>query len=156
MSFKTPPLPRHPALQPLSRAHYQVLVHARRLTKAADANAVDRRAAVAEFLDAWNDQIAVHLLDEEQMLKPLASEADAVRLMDEHDRLRAMADEARDRRRHVDPGAGWVRQLGTALHDHARWEERHLFPSLQQSAGDSLDALLPQSEQIETSRRRGR
>lgn len=154
--FQTPPLKRHPSLQPLSRDHYVGLVQARHLVKAADGSSIDRRAAVAAFLDAWDAEIAEHFDDEERLLAPLADEAGRTRLLGEHDCLREMVSEARGRRRHVDPDASWVRSLGEMFNDHIRWEERELFPSIESTAHEGLDALRPQAERIEASRPRGR
>lgn len=154
--FQTPPLKRHPALQPLSRDHYVGLVQARRLAKAADGNGVDRRAAVAAFLDAWDADIAEHFDDEERLLAPLADDAGRTRLCGEYDRIRALVEEARERRRRIDPDARWVRSLGRALHDHIRWEERELFPAIESAANDRLTELKPETDRIEAARARGR
>lgn len=154
--FKTPPLKRHPSLQPFSRDHYVGLVHGRHLMKAADGNAVDRRGALAAFLDAWHQEIAVHFDDEERMIAHLADQTGRTRLVDEHNRIRALVEQAADRRRHTDPGASWVRTLGEALTEHIRWEERDLFPALEAAAAGALDDLKPQADELEASRPRGR
>lgn len=154
--FKTPPLKRHPSLQPLSRDHYVGLVQGRHLLKAAEGNAVDRRAALADFVDAWDQDIRPHFDDEERLVAPLADEANRTRLQQEHDRLRALADEAREHRRKTDPGATWMANLGQMLTDHIRWEERDLFPAVEASSGEALDSLQPEADRIEASRTRSR
>ena len=155
--YTNPPLPRHAALQPFSRDHYVGLVQAKHLTASADATDADRRKAVREFLDAWQSDIVVHFDDEERLLINLLDEAGKDQLLKEHGRLRELAAEANERRRAVDPGAEWVRELGQLLNDHIRWEERELFPSVQQQADDAeLQALEAQTQVIEKSRNRGR
>src|SRR5690606_35682769 len=126
-----PPLQRHPSLQPLSRDHYLGLVHARRMVRAADADDIERRGALAAFLDAWDIEIAAHFDDEERLLAPLAPPAGRERLLREHRELRDLVDEARLRRREIDPGADWLADLGQRLNDHIRWEERELFTAIQ-------------------------
>ncbi len=152
--FQTPPLKRHHPLKPLSRDHYVGLAQSQHLMKAADGDATDRRAAIAEFLDAWEMHIAEHFNDEERLTGPLADEGDRTRLLDEHQQLRALAAEARKRRRQIDPDACWIRELGRLLNEHIRWEERALFPALESTAGEKLDLLRAQADQIEQSRRR--
>lgn len=154
--YKTPPLKRHPSLQPMSRDHYVGLVQGRHLLKAAEGNGVDRRAAVATFLDVWDNEISIHFDDEERLLAPLADQAGRTRLLDEHRHIRGLVQQARAHRKRIDPGAGWVGDLGQTLTDHIRWEERELFPAIEAAAAGGLDALRPQADQIEASRRRGR
>lgn len=139
---------------PLSRDHYMGLVQGQHLIKAASESNVDRRAAVAAFIDVWDTHLAGHFDDEERLLGPLADEARLARLLEEHHRLRAMADEARQQRRTVDPDAQWVREVGQALLDHIRWEERELFASIQSTRSAELDALREEAERIEASRPR--
>ncbi len=153
--FHTPPLSRHLALQPLSRDHYVALVQAQQLMKAAGAADVDRRAAVATFLDVWTTQIQLHFADEERLLRPLMSGADAQRFDGEHARLRELASLAHERRRQVDPGAQWVGELGRTLNDHVRWEERELFPAIEKTATpEQLVVLQKHTDAIEASRPR--
>lgn len=154
--YTNPPLPRHPALQPFSRDHYVGLVQAKHLMKAADGSDVDRRTAIREFVEAWRNDIVVHFDDEERMLADLLDEAGKAQLLEEHRRLRDLAAEANRRRREIDPGAEWVRELGRLLNDHIRWEERELFPAIQSSEADGLEALRPEADRLEASRPRGR
>lgn len=154
--FRHSPLKRHPSLQPLSRDHYQGLVQAQHLIKAADGNAIERRKVLAEFLDAWEREIEPHFNDEERLLAGLAGDSEREQLMAEHRRLRGMAAEAREHRRLVDPGAEWVRDLGQTLHAHIRWEERELFTSIESSVPDQLDDLRTEADRIEAARPRNR
>ncbi|MCA9289598.1 MAG: hypothetical protein KDA25_00625 [Phycisphaerales bacterium] len=153
--FEHPPIARHDALAPLSRDHYGGLVQARHLIRAADGDDVARRKAIAQFVDAWDREIAEHFRDEERLLGALMDEADRRRLLDEHARLSALASEARTMRRHVDPDPSALRQLGEALEQHIRWEERHLFNRLQDRLGAArLAELQRQSARLEASRPR--
>src|SRR5262249_29976314 len=53
----TPPLKRHPALQPFSREHMSGLVQARNLRRRPLTDA-ERTAVVAEFAKAWEQELA--------------------------------------------------------------------------------------------------
>jgi len=153
--FEHTPIERHEALAPFSRDHYVGLVQAQHLKKAADDDDVARRKAVAEFVDAWDTEIAPHFADEERLLTDLANEADRQRLMEEHQQIRTLADKARELRRQTDPAADAVRHIGQTLEKHIRWEEREMFVRLQQElTEDQLASLAQQTEPIEKQRPR--
>lgn len=153
--FKHPPLHRHDALVPLSRDHYVGLVCAQRLKKAADGDQVARRNVVAEYLDAWDAEIAPHLTDEEDLLLELSTEEERRRLTEDHLHLRDLTELIRVERRKIDPDPALLRNTGEALESHIRWEERELFCRLQaQLSEQQLDSLFRETEKIEISRRR--
>ncbi len=153
----TPPLKRHAALVPLSRDHYVGLVQAQHLIRSADADEVQRRKVIREFLDAWDSDISVHFKDEERLLAALMDEPDRERMFQEHKTLRRIATEARERHRQVDPGADWVRKAGELLRDHIRWEERVAFGHIEQTVDPMMLAMLEeQTAMVEQSRSRGR
>jgi len=153
--FKHSPIERHEALAPFSRDHYTGLVQAQHLKKAAESDAVARRKAIAEFVDAWDNEIAEHFADEERLLPALAGDTDRQRLIAEHQQLTDLADQARVLRRQPDPDAQVVRQIGQTLDQHIRWEERELFVRLQdQLSNEQLAELGHQTEPIEQSRPR--
>ncbi len=149
------PLKRHESLIPLSRDHYVGLVQAQHLIKAGGQDAVARRKAVAEFLDAWAMEIEPHFKDEERLLRGLMSDADGRQFEAEHALVRGLAAEAGDKRKEVDPGAAWVWEVGQKLNDHIRWEERHLFPAIEKSAtAQELKMLGEETQKVEASRPR--
>lgn len=153
--FNQPPIPRSVALQPLSRDHYRRLVQAQHLVKASDSDAIERRKVLAEFLDAWSQELAEHLIDEEQLLLGRLSRADRDRLIEEHSLLREAAEQAQQQRRESNPDALILRQLGQRLHDHIRWEERELFTKLEKQLDTAeLARLALQTAKIEARRPR--
>jgi hypothetical protein len=134
---------RSAALAPLSRDHHHALDAARRLRHAEGA---DVAAAVAHFLAFFRADGERHFaIEEAHLLGALPSEdaewaAAVERVRSDHAEIRAGARAlaaAGDA-----PGAAEVRALGTRLHDHVRFEERHLFALLEERLGaDELDAL---------------
>lgn len=130
-NFEHAPIERHEALAPLSRDHYVGLVQARHLKKAAEADDVARRKAIAVFVDAWDTQIAEHFADEQRLLADLATADDRERLLSEHRQIRELAERARELRHQTDPSAEVVQTIGETLEKHIRWEERELFVRLQ-------------------------
>jgi hemerythrin-like domain-containing protein len=150
-----PPLKRHASLQPLSRDHYVGLVQAQHLIKSADGSPADRAKALADFVQAWAEEISAHFNDEERLLPELVAGAPRERLHREHCALADLAEEARRRTAAPDPGAAWIRELGQLLNDHIRWEERELFPLIEHSASaEQLRELTQETDRIERSRAR--
>lgn len=155
--MSTPPLKRHPSLQPLSREHFNGLVQARRLEQAAAATPEEKHRVLSDFAAAWRAEIAPHFDDEERLLIPLSDRENAARLVREHDQIRAavadlLAPDGADGDR--------MRTLGRLLHDHIRWEERVFFEHIQAAAGEHvLEQIHTETREIERhrpgSRRRG-
>lgn len=123
---------RDEALRPLSREHLVALATAKKLREAEDAEAGSRA-----FLDFWRDDGQHHFRVEEEVLLPIwathaeVDRAAVHRMLDEHLAIRREA---------LDLEAGGatldrVRELGRVLHDHVRFEERQLFPAIE----DALD-----------------
>lgn len=153
--FKHAPLPRHPALAPLSRDHYLGLVQAQHLLKASAQNSVARRKAVAEFLDAWQQEIKPHFDAEERLLSDCLDAGDRRMLLDEHAAIVELAARFPALRKQVEPAADRLAQLGNMLEKHIRWEERVLFPRLQkQLKPEQLEILGQQTAALETRRPR--
>lgn len=154
-SFKNPPISRHESLAPFSRDHYSGLVAARHLSKAAAADAVARRKAVAEFCDAWAKDISVHFEDEERLLLEHLTDDDRRRLLSDHEQLTRLAAEVQQVRRSTDPDPYLLERLSQLLERHIRWEERELFQRLQSRLDEStLRELQGITERIEASRPR--
>lgn len=124
---------RAPALQPLSREHLGALIVARELRDAEDPGAAARR-----FLEFWDADGQRHFRIEEEVLLPgwaAAAEVDrpgVARMLEEHLAIRREA----LRLRAGELSLAQIRELGTLLHDHVRFEERQLFPA----AEAALDA----------------
>jgi quercetin dioxygenase-like cupin family protein len=140
---------RHQALIPLSHHHHEALVAARRLQDGADAP--DPTAAVTTFLVFFAAFVVPHFREEEELLFPRVADADearklVVQALLEHQRLHAAAAELReliargsDRR---DIG-GRMRHLATLLTAHVRFEERQLFPLIEELVPDAALSMLP-------------
>lgn len=156
--YKNAPIQRHPSLAPLSRDHYIGLVQAQHLIKAGDtaqSDAVARRKAAAEFIDAWDHEICEHFEDEEKLLLPLMTQADRGQLLEEHLELRTDAKLLRAQRKEVDPDAAVMARMGSCLEKHIRWEERELFERLQNSLSpDQLADLQIAAQEVESHRDR--
>jgi hemerythrin-like domain-containing protein len=136
---------RSPELRDLSEEHHYGLVAARALRLAA-AGEEPISTAVDVFLAEWTEGIQPHFRSEEEVLLPGFAEVAGmdhpliVRTLAEHEELRlevsrlSRADAETERL-----VAGRTAQL---LHDHIRFEERVLFPAIEELlAGVPLQQL---------------
>ncbi len=131
--MRTPPLKRHPALRPFARDHDTGLVQGRHLMRAAVNDQRGRRSAVKAFAQAWEAELAQHLVDEEALRLPLMTMVQQDRLKPEHDHLRRFADESPRLGLDEDPGVARAPEVGLLLDDDIRWEELELFPATGQA-----------------------
>lgn len=132
---------RHPALADLSRDHHHALVQAKTLTQTPD-EATGTRNAEA-YLEHWNEDIIWHFFEEEQTILPLlqrhtdlANNEHVQRLIMDHAWIR---DETETIANRLDESAqlkDTLIQLGERLRDHARFEDRELFPYLEDTLTD--------------------
>lgn len=127
------------ALQPLSRDHLKALLAAKRLRNATDAGAASR-----DFLEFWDGDGQHHFRVEEEVLLPgwaLKSPVDRVavaRMQEEHLAIRRGALRAARAEAAIEE----LRDLGQLLDDHVRFEERELFPMIEEALDpDSLRRL---------------
>jgi hypothetical protein len=137
---------RHVALQPLSRDHHVALVAAQRLRRA---TADDAPAARDAFLEFWRAHGVLHFRVEEDVLLPaFAAYGDpaderVVTMLVDHVRIRAAAAALAE----GEPDLEAMHELGAALAEHVRLEEREVFPliedTLPPAAADALvEAVL--------------
>jgi len=138
---------RAEALRPLSREHLSALLIAKKLREADDVEQVS-----AAFLDFWREDGQHHFRVEEEVLLPtwaVHSEVDRAgvsRMLEEHLAIRRQALRLEAGRLTVEE----VRKLGELLNDHVRFEERELFPIVEQALdADSLDELAAAIEAAE-------
>ena len=138
---------RDEALRPLSREHLRALLAAKELREAEDLE-----VASMSFLAFWSEDGQRHFRVEEEVLLPtwaLHGEVDREgirRMLDEHLAIRreALRIEAGD------ASLEEARELGGLLHDHVRFEERELFPQVEEALDEeSLGRLAAAIEAAE-------
>lgn len=115
------PLKRHPALIGLSREHHHSLALCVRILRSPS------ESHQAE-LEAHFPELENHFSEEEAVFAPHWQQTDALlrkRFEDDHEKLRAMmaAPEYSNE--------SWNKDFATTLRDHARFEERELFPAIE-------------------------
>jgi hemerythrin-like domain-containing protein len=138
---------RAEALQPLSREHLPALLVARKMREADELGYASR-----VFLDFWRDDGQRHFRVEEEVLLPAwAAQAEVdrdgvLRMLEEHLEIRRQA----LRLAAAELTLEEARALGAFLHDHVRFEERQLFPLVEEALDASgLSRLAAAIEQAE-------
>jgi Hemerythrin HHE cation binding domain len=121
---------RSPELAALSRDHHQALEVVLRLRRASGETL---EAAVVHFLEFWTRQGEQHFAIEERLVLPALPDDDADwteatrRVRAEHRKIQAGAASLADA-----PSVRAARGVGELLTAHVRFEERTLFPLVEQ------------------------
>lgn len=136
---------RSEQLKPLSHEHHHALFIAKRLRD-------EGEEAITAFAEFWRSEGELHFRIEEEVLLPGSGlggpgeDADVARMLDEHLDIRR-------RVRRVLEGEATSRELnelGTALTEHVRFEERTLFPRIEalldEAALDDLATRILRAE----------
>ena len=133
---------RSDALAHLSRDHHRGLFVAQRLRRATAETATE---ALGDFLEFWRTEGHEHFRSEEEFLLPAFARHEpptheaVVRVLTDHVELRRRA---ADLESGPAPACDDLHELGARLHDHIRFEERVLFPLIEEAlSGDELAEL---------------
>lgn len=123
---------RSPVLQPLSREHHAALKLAKACERAAASGDAARVSDVCRRVaDEFRDELVPHFRVEESELLPLLEAAErgslAERTLAEHAQLRALSESLQQC-----GDAGALARFGICLSAHVRFEERELFPALEE------------------------
>jgi quercetin dioxygenase-like cupin family protein/hemerythrin-like domain-containing protein len=146
---------RHRALIPLSHDHHHALVQARRLRRAAETDPAERREAAAAFLGFFARDTRTHFREEEERFFPLLVGAGEpviallARALLEHQRLHALAASLEAGLAAGDAPAATMRELAGTLEEHVRFEERTLFPLIEETASDEMLGRRPGREAVD-------
>jgi quercetin dioxygenase-like cupin family protein/hemerythrin-like domain-containing protein len=133
-------LERDERLRALSVDHHHALVLARRARRAAAGESEESLdEAWSHVRAAFTEELEPHFQIEEELLLPAMSELGEDELVEhtlrDHRRLRALVGTE-------DPSAATLDELGDALNEHVRFEERRLFPVAQRRlSADRLEAV---------------
>lgn len=138
---------RHSSLVPLSHDHHRTLVHARQLRRAAEGDIAVRREGAASFLRFFAGEAVRHFRQEEERLFPLLVDAPdrvenlVVQALLEHQRLHAIVARLGAGLSTGVADAELMREIADLLESHTRFEERRLFPLLEEVAAEALNGL---------------
>jgi len=149
-------LKRHPGLKPIARDHGVGLVFAERLSKSIRASRDDRARLAEQMRTNCRDVILQYLEDEESVLSRfITNESMLEEFMGKHTAVRAVSDKLHKTDLGSQPEMGLLARVSDALDDYIRWEERVLFPALEETLDDDqLEELSKQTANIEANRSR--
>jgi len=128
---KDKPLKRDKNLVVFSHEHYQGLLFCKRLKKA---NRTNDEIVKRYILDFWNTYLVSHFNHEEKLFLPLFKEKQnkeiETQFLTEHQQLRTMIIELNSTNATV---PSFAKQFAKLLTNHIRFEERKMFPWIQES-----------------------
>ena len=134
---------RHEALVPLTHDHHHALAQARRLKEVAGLESeAQRRTAANDFVNFYFGRAVRHFHEEEELFfAPVVDDPEAgplvMRAVTEHLRLHALV---RTVKRQLSSGEAdneMLVRISDLLTQHVRFEEKELFPALEQLVSDS-------------------
>ena len=126
--MESQPIKRSVQLQPLSREHHEGLLFAWKIRQGLK-NGTDV-SLMGRFVQwFWDTHLDHHFRQEEQVLMSLLpGDALLARMQDEHQEIEALL--------HINqsiPDPALLEQIAQQVNDHIRFEERELFPHIEQS-----------------------
>ncbi|MDI1322762.1 MAG: hemerythrin domain-containing protein [Algoriphagus sp.] len=139
---KPTPLKRHPALQHLSHDHHHGLLLCWKIRQGFKLGVdPDRMKAYSEWF--WNHHLEVHFREEEEQLFPILVVDNPLikQALSEHRRLKNLFTKWEN----IEKNLG---QIEEELEQHIRFEERTLFPLIQENASsEQLEAIAQNGNQ---------
>ncbi len=137
---------RNPNLYPLSHQHHNGLMAVLFLEKGLTKNA-DLKIMKDFILYCWEAELDDHFITEEKQLNPSLlqlpqAEELYLRMMSEHQQIRNIIDAIKEGKE----SNTMIESFHTLLEKHIRFEERELFPFIQEHASEA--ALISLGEQI--------
>ncbi len=141
---------RHPSLAPLSRQHHGALILAQLLKKAAPAYKglpTDIKGKAAYAIQFYNNELLQHFAAEEEIIikkiKGINPELDLLskEILEEHEALGILFTSISN---HGDM-ATYLDEVGVALENHIRKEERVFFPMVQDRCSETLLSEIAQA-----------
>jgi iron-sulfur cluster repair protein YtfE (RIC family) len=131
---------RAPELRDLSDHHYQGLVQARRLRRAATGEEAPPLEETSEaFLEFWQEGTTAHFREEEEVLLPVLTRyggevggEPVAEMLAQHAQIRGLVMELSDELRNKALMPETLQRIGELLEAHIRLEEREVFPKIEE------------------------
>ncbi len=143
MQEEKKPIKRSVELTPLSRDHHEGLLLVWKIRQGIrNGTELQRIADYVRWF--WKVHLDVHFTEEEQLFSPLFPEGNEglKQMLEEHSKLRSMASSQ-------DWNEESLENFAQLLNDHIRFEERTLFPYIEQQASPEQLRLIYESHSAE-------
>jgi len=138
---------RHPSLIALSHDHHHGLMLAQLIKKGApqyEGLPKDIKGKIEHVKKSWDNELKLHFENEEKILFPAVKGKDKeldtliAEILDEHVKIKLLV-ESLDESKNIEDT---LDELGIALEQHIRKEERQVFQKIQLLFGDELNKLI--------------
>lgn len=141
---------RDDALADFSRDHLPALRQAKYMVESgSEEGEYTPREAAESFLEFWDEEAALHFLEEELVILPVASRRGPItedenirRMLDDHAWFRDRVHRLRGALEDQNGVADLVHEMGGRLEKHARMEEQQIFEDLQERLNEEELALI--------------
>jgi iron-sulfur cluster repair protein YtfE (RIC family) len=147
---------RHPSLIALSHDHHHGLLLAQLIKKGApkyEGLPKDIKGKVEHVKQSWDNELKLHFENEEKILFPAVKgkekELDKLitEILDEHIKIKLLV-KSLDESKNIEDT---LNELGIALEQHIRKEERQVFQKIQNLFSEELDGLVDKIEPVKKS-----
>lgn len=126
---------RHPSLKKLSSDHHQGLVYSKKLISSAGKTEAEAEEIFVMFAKFFNGELQDHFTEEENHLTPYFENNPLIeRMQTEHKNMKAAFDALNTPGTNLREG---LAAIGKMLNDHIRFEEKELFPMIENTLGES-------------------
>jgi len=126
---------RHPSLKKLSSDHHQGLVYSKKLISAAAKTEAEAEEIFVMFAKFFNGELQDHFTEEENHLTPYFINNPLIeRMQAEHKNMKAAFEALNTGGSDLKAG---LADLGEMLNDHIRFEEKELFPMIENTLSES-------------------
>lgn len=148
-------LRRHPGLEPLARDHGVDLVCALGLQKAIEASPADCMQMTKQIRSICKDMVLPYLQDEHKLLSAVVPATLIDEFCNRHNNVLKALDVLMQTDLSFSPRLDLLSETASALNDYVHWEERTLFPAIENLlAQEELAELQKQTQSMEDFRSR--
>lgn len=126
---------RHPSLKKLSSDHHQGLVYSKKLIMTARKTEAEAEEIFVLFAKFFNGELRVHFAEEENHLTPYFENNTLIKKMhSDHKNMKAAFEALNTEGGNLKDG---LAAIGKMLNDHIRFEEKELFPMIENTLSES-------------------
>lgn len=126
---------RHPSLKKLSSDHHQGLVYSKKLIMTAGKTEAEAEEIFVLFAKFFNGELRDHFTEEENHLTPCFKNNPLIeRMQADHRNMKAAFEALNTGGSNLKAG---LAAIGKMLNDHIRFEEKELFPMIENTLSES-------------------
>ena len=137
---------RHESLIPLTHEHHHALAQLRKLSEVSSKDQATRLRQGNEFLEFFDADIVLHFTEEECVVLPLVANESSLselvqRTLREHELIVTLVENFRTEVTEGVPQGDTMQSLVFAMREHIRFEEKVLFPTIENVIPEDLSSM---------------